>query len=312
MHCSDMQTRALLRQFHLKLKSQGFGAVVAALVRRVFPRRASCFSELAPRFSAGTGLELGGPSAAFSRHGLFPVYNCARRIDNCNFGHQTLWEGSIEEGATFRVGGSGEPGQQFVVDATDLGRIASSSYDFVLSSNTLEHIANPLRALGEWIRVLREDGLLVLVLPHRDGTFDHRRPVTTLDHLVQDFSQGMPESDLTHLAEILELHDLRRDPAAGSFDAFAERSRKNLENRSLHHHVFDTRLAIDVVDHMGMQIVAVEAYRPYDILVVARKLAPGSKPENASFKAANSMAISRSPFLTDQLPGRRAGPQPFA
>lgn len=307
-----MQALALIKQFRSKLKAQGFLAVASALARRVVPRRASCFRDLSPWFSAGTGLELGGPSAAFSSHGLFPAYDHARRIDNCNFGHQTLWEGAITEGATFRIGRSSDVGQQFVAEATDLGRIASSTYDFLLSSNTLEHVANPLRALAEWIRVLREDGLLVLVLPHRDGTFDHRRPVTTLSHLVQDFNQGMSEGDLTHLEEILALHDLRRDPAAGTFEAFAERSRSNLENRSLHHHVFDTRLAIDVVDHMGLQIVAVEAYRPYDILVVARKLDPASRPENGSFRAADSAALLRSPFATDHPGTRPEAPQTSA
>ena len=30
-------------------------------------------------------------------------------------------------------------------------------------------------------------GALLLVVPHREGTFDHRRPVTELEHLVADF-----------------------------------------------------------------------------------------------------------------------------
>jgi hypothetical protein len=35
--------------------------------------------------------------------------------------------------------------------------------------------------------------------------------------------------------------------------------------------VFDTRLAIELVDHMGLEILSVEGFRPYDILVLARK-----------------------------------------
>ena len=32
------------------------------------------------------------------------------------------------------------------------------TYDVLLSSHTLEHIANPLRALSEWKRIVGDDG----------------------------------------------------------------------------------------------------------------------------------------------------------
>ena len=295
-----MQTHPKLKQLYFKFRAQGVMGLLEAASRRIIPRRAACFVQFKLTFADATGLELGGPSAAFSSRGFLPVYDCAGRIDNCNFGHETLWEGSIEEGETFEFDKTGRRGNQFVAEATDLRRVPSTSYDFVLSSNTLEHIANPLQALVEWIRVLKEGGLLALILPHRDATFDHRRPVTTLDHLIQDFEQKMDESDLTHLDEILALHDLNRDSAAGDFENFKARSLRNLENRSLHHHVFDTRLAIDVVDHMGLEILAVEAFRPYDILVLARKNSGATNGLNARFKANDSARAWRSPFVSDR------------
>ena len=48
-----------------------------------------------------------------------------------------------------------------------------------------------------------------LVVPHKDKTFDHNRPVTSLNHLEEDLDNDVDEDDLTHLPEILELHDLR-------------------------------------------------------------------------------------------------------
>ena len=296
----------MLKKIYQKLKSQGIRNVLDAAVRRIVPRRAASFEGFRAHFTQGAGLELGGPSGIFMPYGLFPVYSCATRIDNYNFGHQTIWEGAIKEGETFEFGKNGHRGNQFVSDATDLNRIASNTYDFVLSSHTLEHIANPLRALAEWTRVLKDGGLLALVLPHRDGTFDHRRPVTQLEHLVEDFEKQVDEGDLTHLDEILRLHDLGRDPAAGDFETFKARSAKNLENRSLHHHVFDTRLAIDLVDHIGLQITAVEAFRPYDILIVARKLTQGEKAQNNPFKGSGAEPLWTSPFPSDQISRRES------
>src|SRR5207248_8855344 len=123
----------------------------------------------------------------------------------------------------------------------------------------------------EWRRLLRPGGTLVLVLPARDGTFDHRRPVTTMSHLVEDFESSMGEDDLTHLPEVMELHDVSRDPGVSDASTFRERARRNAELRSLHHHVFDMRLAVNAVLHSGFELMSVEALQPYHIFILGRK-----------------------------------------
>jgi SAM-dependent methyltransferase len=207
----------------------------------------------------------------------------------------------IREGLTFRYDEQHAPGYQYIIEATDLAVIASNTYDFVLSSHTLEHTANPLRALREWLRVLKAPGLLVLVLPHKDGTFDHRRPVTPLEHLVEDFERGTAEEDLTHLPEILARHDLRRDPEAGDFAAFKTRSERNFENRCLHHHVFDSEAVVRLIDYMGLELRALEPMRPYHIFAVAEKLSGGQPPHNQAFWGKRAEYRRRSPFPSDRF-----------
>lgn len=282
------------------LKTRGVAAVAAAAGRRVLGRTQKSFAAVRPAVAGKHGLEIGGPSDLFARHGGFPVYAIAARIDNCNFSAQTVWAGAAPEGITFRYDAHHSPGRQYIVEATDLSPIPSAGYDFVLSAHTLEHVANPLRALKEWSRTMKDDGVVVLVLPHKEGTFDHRRPVSTLAHLVEDFERNTPESDVTHVPEILALHDLSRDPPAGDFDAFKARSERNVENRCLHHHVFDTRLAVQAVDWAGLQILAVEPTRPYHIFVVARKV-PGSQPaRNQAFLSDAAEYRTHSPFQRDR------------
>lgn len=215
---------------------------------------------------------------------------------------QTIWEGTITKGATFHYDSHCEPGNQFIAEATNLSQIESNFYDFVLPSHALEYIANPLLALSEWVRVLKEKRLLVLVVPHRDGTFDHRRPVTSIAHLIQDFNQQITEGDLTHLEEILRFHDLSMDPEAGDLDSFRQRSEKNLENRCLHHHVFDIRLAVEVINHMSQQILAVEVFHPNNILLVAQKPMRGHVVQNDGFRGIHSAPKWLSPFPSDNLP----------
>jgi len=255
-----------------------------------------CFPDCLPVFRGGRGLEIGGPSALFT--GEIPVYHVAECLDNCNFGGTTVWEGEIAEGDTFDFRADREPGRQFISEASELPGIADGSYDYLLSSHCLEHLANPLKGLAEWRRVLKPEGLLVLALPHKDATFDHRRPVTQLSHMIEDFSAGMGEDDLTHLPEILALHDLDRDPEAGGLEAFKARSLRNVENRCLHQHVFDTRLAVQMVGHMGFQVAAVQPMLPLHIIVIARKT--DAAIDNSAYLGATPCWTS--PFPSDGRP----------
>src|SRR2546425_12772513 len=100
----------------------------------------------------------------------------------------------------------------------------------------LEHTANLLRALCEWRRLLKTGGGLVLVVPHRDGTFDHRREVTPMQHLVKDPEMGMGEADPTHLPADLDLQDEPRDPGVHDMTVH-QRAARNTGRRSRDHHV---------------------------------------------------------------------------
>lgn len=261
----------MLLRIYRKLASDGIGGLYRSAMHRVAPRHLRTFSISKPFIKGRIGLEIGGPSDIFKPANLIPVYPIAARVDNCNFSTHTTWEGEIRIGDTFHFDERRAPGKQWILEASALTGIASDSYDFVLSSHVLEHIANPLQALAEWARVLRGDGLIVLVVPDRTSTFDHCRPVTSLTHLIQDYERGTNETDISHLDEILELHDLVLDPAAGDYETFKARSLRNPENRCLHHHVFDTALAVETMRHIGLCVLSAETAPPHHIIVVAQK-----------------------------------------
>jgi len=289
-----------MKKVYVKLKTHGIGRVLKDAYRRAFPVWLAFYPQCKSSFQSRIGLEIGGPSDIFGRRGYIPAYQVAARIDNCNFGSDTVWKEDITEGNTFVFKKGKAPGRQYIAEASDLSGIEDASYDFLLSSHCIEHMANPLKGLAEWIRVLKQDGLLVLVVPHKDGTFDHRRPVTTLEHLIQDFDNQTDEGDLTHLEEILKLHDLSMDPGGGDFEFFQERSKRNIENRCLHQHVFDTRLAVEAVNYMGLQIRAVELFNPYHIIIIAQKRGQDQAIDNDKFRGINEAPCWQSPFPSDQ------------
>ncbi len=63
---------------------------------------------------------------------------------------------------------------------------------------------------------------------------------------------------MTHLREILSLHDLSKDPAAGDFQNFTKRSLDNTNNRCLHHHVFNENLINQMLEKTGFRKISIE------------------------------------------------------
>jgi ubiquinone/menaquinone biosynthesis C-methylase UbiE len=57
------------------------------------------------------------------------------------------------------------------------------SHDFVFSSHVVEHFPDPIRALLEWRRVARR--YVVVVVPHKERTFDADRPLSTVEELAE-------------------------------------------------------------------------------------------------------------------------------
>jgi SAM-dependent methyltransferase len=73
-------------------------------------------------------------------------------------------------------------------DAADLP-LPSGGADFVLHSHVWEHLPNPLRALDEWVRVVRSGGFIFAIVPKRDADpSDRKRPLTTLIELEQHYA----------------------------------------------------------------------------------------------------------------------------
>jgi SAM-dependent methyltransferase len=252
------------------MSRRGLVEVIYAAMQRILPLEARISRDHRDCFQGKIGLELGGPSLVFRRRGPLPIYALAARVDNVNFAARTVWE-AADEGQTFRFDDSKPLGHQFIDEAAELSSIATEAYDFVLASHMLEHAANPLKVLDAIRRVLRPRGALLVILPDPRYTFDHKRPVTTLAHLISDYERGTGEDDLTHLAEILDLHDLTMDRAAPQEPAeFRDRCLRNFSLRCIHHHVFEESLIREMVVRSGFRVQDFMALPPHHLICLAQ------------------------------------------
>ena len=242
----------MFRSIRIFLQSFPSHVIVWKIFCKVFRIKIPDFRKWQEHFLNKHGIEIGGPSGMFNANGYLPLYTVVEKIDGVNFSNSTVWEGSLNEGYNYKY--HDKTGYQYIAEGSNLSNIADGSYDFVLSCNNLEHMANPIAAIFEWKRILKRHGVMLLILPNKKVNFDHRRPFTTIEHLIDDYNNKLGEDDMTHLNEILKLHDLKRDPQARPYKNFVERCNNNIENRCMHHHVFSQELLKEMIHFCGLSV----------------------------------------------------------
>lgn len=148
-------------------------ATLAAMLKRRMPwRKPGRFrfpeSRLAHAYCKGRGLEIGG--AALNPFGLDTL--------NVDFTKElTIFKREeIKRCGTFLPVDIEAPGDAIPVE--------SGSFDFVVSSHVLEHFVDPIQTLQEWYRIVKPGGILFMIVPHKERTFDKDRPRTTLQELI--------------------------------------------------------------------------------------------------------------------------------
>lgn len=214
------------------------------------------------------GIEIGGPTKIFSEKFL-PIYEVSEFIDGCNFSNQNVWVTNFSNKYEYY---KGKTGKQYIAEGSELSEIANETYDFVLSSHNLEHFANPIKALNEWLRILKQGGCIFLILPDKKYSFDRKRETTTLKHIIDDFNRNTHESDTTHLEEIIALHDLNFDPYAKSnIEEFKNRCKRNYEYRCLHHHVFNHELLTELFNFLDIEIITQYSIPMIHQIIVGKK-----------------------------------------
>ncbi len=72
-------------------------------------------------------------------------------------------------------------------DGFTLSTIPDASQDFLIANHVLEHVSNPLQVLSNWGRILKLDGILFVSVPIAEKCFDKDRPLTSMQHFIDDF-----------------------------------------------------------------------------------------------------------------------------
>jgi glycosyltransferase involved in cell wall biosynthesis/SAM-dependent methyltransferase len=132
--------------------------------------------EIVKKYCVGKGVEIG------------PSDNPVKGVDTVLVDNKTNFAGKH-----YRV--------DYVMEADNLYQFQDNQFDFLIASHMLEHFPNPIKALKEWYRVVRDGGILFIVVPQKGRTFDKYRSVTPLSHLIEDYEKKVGNPDPTHIDE---------------------------------------------------------------------------------------------------------------
>lgn len=205
---------------------------------------------LAARYLHGEGIEIG----ALGRSLPLPRGARAKQVDRMSKEEllkqypgtakkrRTQWPDIVDNGET-------------------LGTISDASQDFVVANHVIEHFQNPISFLHNTCRVLKDGGILFLAIPDKEKTFDHNRPVTPFEHLVEDFDNGAQASRESHFREFVRLADMSIGAGAWATEAECEAQVHKLmeQDYSIHFHVWDKHAMMEMVlrasDRFGLPLV---------------------------------------------------------
>jgi SAM-dependent methyltransferase len=239
------------------------------MLNRHFKRPINNLADYTERLRGLRALEIGGTSKIFSDSGGLPIYSCLASLDNANFAMEEMWHGNQSAKKDYLFRPNQAAGKNLICEGNALLSIADNSYDAVISSNVIEHFANPIKAVKEWSRVVRPGGYILTVTPEKNDWIDHRRMLTTWEHILSDYASDMQENDTTHVEDVISNTDrnLLLPNEARQLEALCLR---NLETRAVHHHTFNTALAVRMMLYAGLDVVAIDKDFPTSIITLAQ------------------------------------------
>jgi SAM-dependent methyltransferase len=204
-----------------------------------------------------------------------------------------------------------------VDDGELLATVPDESQDFIVANHFLEHTEDPIGTIETHLGKLRPGGILFYAVPDKRFTFDFKRPVTPLEHMIADHEEGPERSRAEHYDEWCRLvinDQSTGDPDLPASEEWVEQRARELEDAeySIHMHVWTQaeflRLILAIGERSGGALDIEAAARVgIEFLVVLRKSGPLPAPEVRT--AQETVAARQTPsgaIATLKIGARRA------
>jgi SAM-dependent methyltransferase len=176
-----------------------------------------------------------------------------------------------------------------VDDGERLNTIPGKSQDFIIANHFLEHCEDPIGTIGVHLSRLKPGGILFYAVPDKRYTFDFRRSVTSLDHMVADHEEGPEGSRGGHYEEwarlVTDEESTRLKAGEKKSEEWAIARARELEaaRYSIHMHVWTQAEFLQLILHCRQRFddafdIEATARQSLEFLVVLRKRGPLPDP----------------------------------
>lgn len=184
-----------------------------------------------------------------------------------------------------------------VDDGEKLETVSPESQDFIVANHFLEHTENPIGTIETHLSKLKPGGVLFYAVPDKRFTFDFRRPVTPIEHMVADYEQGPEQSRAGHYEEWCRLVIDEESDSVGNEEQAAspewvERRARELEDAgySIHMHVWTQAEFLELVLAMRSRFddafdLEAAARVGIEFIVILRKQGPLPAPASPASPA---------------------------
>jgi SAM-dependent methyltransferase len=189
-------------------------------------------------YISGSGIEVGALHAPLDLSGL-PVERL-RYVDRVSVEELRRRYPELDNVALSAV--------DIVDDGERLGSFADESLDFIIGNHFIEHTRNPIGTILSWISKLKPGGVVFMAIPEMAHTFDRDRPLTSLQHLIEDSHLESDERTARDRDHFFEWSTFVEKIAQAELTARVEFLMGI--DYSIHFHTFTLQSMLALLDHM--------------------------------------------------------------
>tara|TARA_B110000879_G_C11116345_1_gene489719 strand:+ start:738 stop:1463 length:726 start_codon:yes stop_codon:yes gene_type:complete len=220
-------------------------------------------------------LEIGGPTLLFT-HEYFPnidsekyfeLYSLFNSVDSVNLYNLESFQ-TVKKSANNTV---------YRTMYTSFDAL-TTKYDWLLSSHTIEHIANPIKFLKDYRNLLNDEGHIITFLPNKYMYWERHREFTTFEHIISDYENDVGEDDKTHIEEnLIDDHPYNINPNHPdniSGLTWKQMCEDNEKHRGMHHHVYSADTCQKLHEYCGFSTIAcfISPLDPLQIIYIGKNI----------------------------------------
>jgi predicted SAM-dependent methyltransferase len=232
------------------------------------------------KYVLGKGIEIG------ALHRPLPVHKCV----------QVIYIDKIDVTTAYTEHYSKLKEEKFTnVDVLDDGEILSTipidSCDFIIANHFIEHTENPINTIKTHLSRIRTGGILYYIIPDKRKTFDIDRPITSFEHVLDDYQHGPEISRDDHFQEWSKI--VKHVPE-NQINEYIKKLKSI--NFAIHFHVWDAKTLREFFEKtnkiLGNKFVIEEfVERGEENIVILRKIKSEAKEFEASLDSTAPLAV---------------------